>query len=91
MARYLEVAAELNENIKQFVASYLPDLPPEAAVQLGHIVNLAVRCCPRPVQGTVRKNIVEKAVGDWCRVTMTKGFDERTQKSFNKINIIPKQ
>ena len=61
-----------------------------AAVQLGHIINLAVRCSPRPVQGTVRKNIVAEAMKKYCEVTMTKEYDEKTDNEYNKIHIIAK-
>jgi hypothetical protein len=58
-----------------------------AAVQLGYIINLAVRCSPRPVQGTVRKNIVAEAMKSYCKVTMTKEYDEIRETEYNKIHI----
>lgn len=61
-----------------------------ATRQIGHIINLAIRCCPRGVQHTVRKNIVEKAVGKYCRVRMTEETDERTGNTFHKIHIEPR-
>jgi len=103
MARYLEVAHELGREIEKFIKAYGPGAADEnqmaraaqllgvkeamMARDLGYIVNLAVRCSPRAVQGTVRKNIVEAAVGKWCRVAMTKGHDEQTGRDFNKISI----
>jgi aminoglycoside phosphotransferase len=61
-----------------------------AAQRLGHIVNLAIRACPRGVQHTVRLNIVREAVGRYCKVTMTEETDERTGRSYHKIHIQPR-
>lgn len=62
----------------------------ELAKRIGYIVNLAIRACPRGVQGTVRKNIVQEAVKDYCHVTMTRETDERTGREYNKIHITSK-
>lgn len=62
----------------------------EAARQLGYIINLAVRCAPRAVQSTVRKNIVQEAVGRYCDVTMTQEEDKVTGRTYNKIHITSK-
>lgn len=86
MAKYLETAAKLRKEIDDFVQAY--GIPPEGLVQLGYIVNLAVRCAPRPVQGTVRKNIVAEAVRSHpLRVTMSKAVDPISCREFNKIDI----
>lgn len=92
MARYLETARELGKDVESLI-EYLtlpePDME-QVAVKIAHIVNLSVRCSPRGVQGTVRKNIVQEAVRKYCRVSMTKETDERTGRSYNKIHISPK-
>lgn len=103
MPRYMETAEELRSEVNQFlriVESYMVDagLPSdsvqgaltEAAVHMGRIVNLAVRCSPRAVQHTVRKNIVQKAVRDYCRVGMAEVVDSETGRTFHKIDIVPK-
>ena len=100
MARYMETAAQLRKEVESFINLYvkvdsaLPtmseELAREAAVKLGHIVNLAVRCNPRQAQGTVRKNIVQEAVKAYCNVTMTREHDEATDREYNKIHITPK-
>lgn len=92
MARYLETADQLRKEVESFmVAITLEDADMgQLAVQLGHIINLAVRCNPRQAQGTVRKNIVAKAMMKYCSVTMTKEYDERTDRQFNKIHIKPR-
>jgi hypothetical protein len=92
MARYLQVAEELRKEVESFMESFLdvkkPDGP--AAVALGHIINLAVRCNPRQAQGTVRKNIVQTAMRNYCRVTMDRLTDPKTGRSYNKISIASK-
>lgn len=99
MARYLDTASDLRKEVNSFMEAYVKDNHPmvedsanmkEAAVQLGHIINLAVRCSPRAVQGTVRKNIVATAMGKFCEVAMTQEVDEKTGRNFNKIHITPK-
>lgn len=101
MAHYLEVADELRKEVESFVEDITNQsddgdgnigMSPESAFakRLGHIINLAIRCCPRGVQHTVRKNIVEKAVGKYCRVHMTEETDERTGNTFHKIHIEPR-
>ena len=93
MARYLETATQLSKEIDSFLDTFCEmdgqGIPPQAAVQLGHIVNLAVRCNPRQSQGTVRKNIVATAMKHHCIVTMTKETDEVSGREFNKIHIKP--
>ena len=60
----------------------------QAAVQLGHLLNLAVRCAPRGVQHTVRKNIVATAMQRYCHVGMTKHLSEDgSGHEYFKINI----
>jgi hypothetical protein len=91
---YLQTAEELRKAIVSFM-NFLDGAEDSekkaAAVELGHIVNLAVRCSPRPVQGTCRKNIVSAAVRDYCRVSMTREVDPKTGKEFNKIHIEAKE
>lgn len=95
MSRYLETAAKLKDEINAFMQQFVNDIDQmepqkfmeEAAVALGHIINLAVRCNPRQSQGTVRKNIVATAMKDYCNVSMTRETDERTGREFNKIHI----
>lgn len=95
MAKYMETANNLLkpevESLMYLITSGMEVDPGVAAKQIGHIINLAVRCCPRGVQGTVRKNIVEAAVKDYCKVWMTKETDERSQRTFNKIHIVAKE
>ena len=86
MSRYLETARQLRQEVNAFL-SQLPEgqLAP-LAVSLGHLLNLAVRCHPRPCQGTVRRNTIAVAMRDWCEVTM-----ERVQvengRGYNRIDI----
>jgi len=100
MARYLEVAEQLQSHVKAFVEMFIVgddtglDIipkPDEKAVEdLGHIINLAVRCNPRQSQRVVRKNIVEVAMRNYCDVSMTKEYDEKTRREFNLIHISAK-
>ena len=96
MARYMEMATNLQEEVNKFMDAYVrrdgitEQETFEAGVQMGHIVNLAVRCNPRPSQGTVRRNIVAKAVENYCLVLMNKETDEKTGREYNKISIMPK-
>jgi hypothetical protein len=88
MSRYMETANELRKNVEAFMKVFVEDADVNAAaVQLGYIINLAVRCSPRPVQGTVRKNIVAEAMKSYCKVTMTKEYDEIRETEYNKIHI----
>lgn len=95
MARYLETARELQTQVDDLM-DYLQSLEspemdaPAVAVKLGHIVNLSVRCNPRQPQGTVRKNIVQTAMENWCNVSMTKEVAESGTYSYNKIHISAK-
>jgi hypothetical protein len=102
----MEVAEDLGKEVESFVEGNLLQLHPgledgdpcgrdtllinQMVVQLGHIINLAIRCSPRGVQHTVRLNIVKEAVGKYCRVTMTEETDERTQRTYHKIHITPR-
>ena len=100
MPRYLEVVKDLRKEVERFLEAYLD--PPNnesedwkahrlasAARDLGYIINLAVRACPRAVQSTVRRNIVGGAVSSYCHVTMTKEVDPKTGDTYNKIHITP--
>lgn len=91
---YLQTAEELRKAVVSFMA-HLDGADDsekkDAVVEIGHIINLAVRCSPRPVQGTCRKNIVSTAMRDFCRVTMTREVDPTTGKDFNKIHIEARQ
>ncbi len=88
MARYLEVANDLRRQVETILNSVETGVSrEELARQLGHAINLAVRCAPRAVQSTVRGNIVRTAVGNYCNVTMTKEEDENTGRTYNKILI----
>jgi hypothetical protein len=95
MTRYLETAEDLRKEVREFLVQYCGHLPTlglrQAVVQLGHIINLAIRCSPRPVQGTCRKNIVAKAMQDYCDVRMTRERDPDTGRDYNKIHINPKK
>lgn len=98
MVRYLEVAEQLKEKVNQFVETYLPrgtptmyEIDPIALEALGHIINLAVRCNPRQPQGTVRKNIVAKAMENYCDVYMTRELDDDSGHEYNLIHIHTKQ
>jgi len=93
MARYMEIAGDLRKEVDSFLNQFIHeeyDTPEEAAKQIGHMINLAVRCAPRPVQSTVRLNIVREAVGKYCMVTMTEETDERTGNTYHKIHITPR-
>ena len=100
MPRYMETAAQLALSVQTFldhIHGVDEDLDPdqlkakrEDAHQLGYIINLAVRCAPRSVQSTVRRNIVERAIRPYCTVTMNKFEDPDTKRTYNKISIMPK-
>jgi len=91
MARYLETAEELRKEVNALI-DRVNNMGGELdVVKLGHIINLAVRCSPRGVQHTVRKNIVATAMADHCRVTMTEmpksGRFDDDEGSYWRINI----
>lgn len=87
MARYLETARKLHDAIEKFAKRL--NLTNEDIADLGLIANLAVRCCPRACQSTVRRNIIAEAVKGHCNVSMNKVRDEKTGFEFNAISIIP--
>jgi len=93
----METAKDLRREVESLLSSIeaLTDKPRDTwegilGVKLGHIVNLSIRCSPRGVQGTVRKNIVEEATRSVYNVHMTKEVDERTGRDYNKIHITAK-
>ena len=82
MLRYLETAGILHTEVEAFLEKHFLETTPErleeknhAAADLAYIINLAVRCAPRSVQRTVRRNIVAAAVKDRCTVDMRLGDD----------------
>lgn len=87
MARYLETAKQLRGKIESLAVRL--NLTNEDIAEIGLIVNLAVRCCPRACQSTVRRNIVAEATRGHCQVSMNVVTDEITKKSFNAISIAP--
>lgn len=87
MARYLETARKLHDAIEKF--STRLNLTNEDIAELGLIANLAVRCCPRACQSTVRRNIISEALRGHCNVSMHQVKDERTGFTFNAIDITP--
>jgi hypothetical protein len=90
MSRYLETAQQLGNDVEKFVECYISLKDRPVAVRaLGHLLHLAVRCNPRQIQGTVRKNIITEAIGKYCSVRMTKEHDEQTGRKYNKIHIEP--
>ena len=90
MASYMERAEDLKELVDQFLVDHVGFGHGKAAIALGHIVNLAVRCNPRQLQGTVRKNIVAKAMEEYCNVTMSRKLDEISGRAYNLITIVAK-
>ena len=96
MARYMETAADLAKEVNSLLEDERLIPQSDEAIKnivsqkIGHIINLAIRACPRGVQHTVRLNIVREAVGKYCKVTMTEEVDERTQRTFHKIHITPR-
>lgn len=97
MPKYLDVSEDLRTEVNNFLNAFIRpddlgrfDDRPRAAVALGYIINLAIRACPRGVQHTVRKNIVATAVKDYCNVAMHECFDEKSGRSYNKIEITSK-
>lgn len=95
MPKYMETAGQLKERVEELLrvlSTYLPDDGSIAsvAVDIGHIINLAVRCAPRAVHHTVRKNIVSKAVGSYCKVQMIEMVDLISSKKYHQIDISPK-
>jgi len=88
----METAADLAKEVEGLVDSLegCNLAPSYLANKIGHIINLAIRACPRGVQHTVRLNIVREAVGKYCKVTMTEEVDERTQRTYHKIHITPR-
>ncbi len=98
MPRYVETSGELGKLVNEFMESFVAPAVGscgvegmnDAAVQLGHIVNLAIRCNPRAVQHTVRRNIVQIAMKKYCIIGMKEVMDETTGVSYNKIKIMPR-
>lgn len=87
MARYLDTAKQLNDLVEAFAAQ--KNLNNADVARIGEIINLAIRCCPRGVQHTVRKNIVETAIGKRCFVSMTEVV-ESPDRSYHRIEITPR-
>lgn len=85
MARYLETAKQLRGKIESLAVRL--NLTNEDIAELGLIVNLAVRCCPRACQSTVRRNIVAEATKGHCNVTMRLVKDKVTGCEFNAISV----
>jgi hypothetical protein len=95
MPKYLDVSEELRGEVNTFLDAFVKeddlgrfDPRPTAAVKLGHIINLAIRACPRGVQHTVRRNIVATALKDYCKVDMHECVGDRG--TYHKIEIAPK-
>ena len=91
MARYLEVAAEANKQLKSIVdfatSSSLRTMPDgmvkaELAQMLAHLYNLGIRTNPRPAQSTVRLRAVQTACKGqeslWKRDLRTMGKEPTT-------------
>lgn len=87
MPRYLETAKQLHGAIEKLATRL--NLTNEDIAEIGLIANLAVRCCPRACQSTVRRNIIAEALRDRCNVRMNVVTDEITGKTFNAISISP--
>lgn len=87
MPRYLETAKQLRGAIEKLAARL--NLTNEDVAEIGLIANLAVRCCPRACQSTVRRNIIAEATKGRCNVTMNKVKDLVTGFEFNAISIAP--
>lgn len=87
MPRYLETAKQLHGAIERLAERL--NLTNEDIAEIGLIANLAVRCCPRACQSTVRRNIISEAVKGHCNVTMRQVTDEKTGYTFNAISIAP--
>lgn len=91
MARYLEVAAEANEEAKELLALVPEGDRPKAAESIARLVNFGVRCSPRGVQHTVRLNAVRRAVWDLpVTVTMEQRTDPKTGRTYNVLITTPK-
>jgi hypothetical protein len=62
MARYLETAAKANK-VAQNLLELVPEAArPAAAAMMAQLVNLGIRCNPRPAMSTVRLNAVRRAI-----------------------------
>jgi len=85
MAKYLDTARQLQDLVEAFAVQ--KGLENADVAKIGEMINLAIRCCPRGVQHTVRKNIVDVAVGKFCHVSMHEVQGERG--SFHAIEITP--
>lgn len=88
MAKYKKLAEEANKIVESLIEKH--NLSRSDIEQLGHLVNLAVRAHPRPCQGTVRKNIVEIALGEHATVRMLKRTNPVTNEEYNAIDIVGK-
>jgi len=86
MARYHELAQQINQKVQELVARR--NLTNSDVADIGHIVNLAVRSAPRGVQHTVREGVVAGAVKGFCRVTMTE-VREPGKDPYHVIDIQP--
>lgn len=88
MAKYVQTAQELQQKVEQLGQRF--NMTNADIAEVGHIVNLAIRCCPRGVQHTVRKNIVDIVTQGRCNVSMTEVTDPKTGYSYHKIDITPR-
>lgn len=87
MARYEKIAADMRTKV--IALAKRCEMSPTDVADLAYIINLAVRCAPRAVHSTVRRNIVAMAVKDYCRVDMLEEYDALTKKKFHRIRIQP--
>ncbi len=91
MPRYMETAAKANEVAKKLISMVAEGAQPQAAEMIAQLVNLGIRCAPRAVQSTVRKNAVERAVrGLPVEITMEQRTDPQSRKTYNALITKPK-
>lgn len=82
MAKYVQQAQQLGDQVNEFLNDLMDDIDQETiptltdrekykrklAQDLGYLLSKAIQCHTRPLQTTVRKNILEEAVGDYCLI-----------------------
>jgi hypothetical protein len=94
MARYLETASEANELIKDLIEhthGFDDNSDPMYQAfceKLIRLYNLGIRTAPRAVQSTVRLRACQEAAKDLpINVRMAERIDERTQRTYNALDI----
>jgi hypothetical protein len=91
MTGYMITAGKANKVAQRLIELIPEQSRPAAAALMAQLVNLGVRCNPRPAHGTIRLNSVREAMkGLPVSVSMTEVKDEKTGKTFKALSATPK-